>query len=105
MRHGSQARQHAGGMDENVQLLVPREDCSAQGVDASAVREIQRDERWRQSAKTADLIIQLFQRPLGAANGHDPSPCRGQSHGARTPNTPGRPGHHGHAAGQPSVHW
>jgi hypothetical protein len=99
MGHGPQARQHSGGMNQDVELPVPREYGAAQSIDAPAVQDIEGHKGGREAAETADLVVKLFKRALRAAYRHDLDPRRRQRQGAGPANPAGGTGHHGHPAG------
>ena len=87
-------------MDQNVEAAVAVEDFKAQGVDPVSVGQVEWNQGDRLGAEGADLVVQIFKRPLSAAHGDDMGAGRGQGQGGGAADAAGGAGDQGHTAGQ-----
>ncbi len=85
-------------MDEDVQALETLVDGQAQGVDVVTLGQVERHQGGRLAGRGLDLVVQLFQRALAAANGDDVGAGLGERQGAGAANAASGAGDQGDAA-------
>ena len=101
----TQAAQHGGGVNQDVELFVALENLSAELIDAGPVGQVHRNQRRTLAAFAPDRIVQVLQRALRAAHRNHLRARRGEGERGGPTDSARRAGHQRRAAGEGQRVW
>ncbi len=100
MRHGRVHAQDAGRGDQDVEPAPTLEQGRAQPVQAVAVGDVEGDKRGALAGQGQDLVIEFFERALGAADRDHMRAGAGKAQGDGAADAARGAGHQGDTAGK-----